>query len=123
MVPKIDRFGFAICEVSSYPITPFFTFLERYEDFASFGGCFAQFQCVFAALWVFQGCPSFKHSFQDTNMVLKFMRSVRIRLPSSKPLWKAMMITLLFMVVLLNFNCHLIGVQTLLMRTKEKNRD
>jgi hypothetical protein len=28
----------------SYPITPFFTFLESYEDFASFGGCFAQFQ-------------------------------------------------------------------------------
>jgi hypothetical protein len=35
-VPEIDWFSFAICEVSSYPITPFFTFLESYEDFASF---------------------------------------------------------------------------------------
>jgi hypothetical protein len=72
----IDQSGFAICEVSSYPITHFFTFLESYEDFASFGGCFAQFQCVFADLWAFQGCPNFKHSFQDTNMILKFLRLV-----------------------------------------------
>ena len=50
LVPEIDRFGFAICEVSSYLITPFFIFLENYEDFDSFGGCFAQFQCVFAGL-------------------------------------------------------------------------
>jgi hypothetical protein len=46
----------------------------------------AQFQCVFANLWAFQGCPSFKHSFQYTNLILKFMRSGFIQLPSSTPL-------------------------------------
>jgi hypothetical protein len=80
--------------------------LESYEDFASFGGCFAQLQCVFTDLRAFQGCPSFKHSFQDTNLILIFLRSVLIQLPSSTPLWEAMMITPLFMAVLLNFNIY-----------------
>ena len=50
--------------LSDYTILYIFGKLWRFQ---SFGSCFAQFQCVLTDLWAFQGCPSFKHSFQDTK--------------------------------------------------------
>ena len=41
---------FEISEVSSYPITLFYTFLESHNDYASFHGSVAQFQHVLAEI-------------------------------------------------------------------------
>jgi hypothetical protein len=75
--PRSNNWSIWFCNLWGHILPDYtLTFLESYEDFASFGCCFAQFQCVFANLWAFQGCPSFKHSFHDTNLILKFLRSV-----------------------------------------------
>ncbi len=58
---------FEIFEVSSYPITLFYTFMESHDDYASFHGSVAQFQHVLAEICVIEICLSSRHSFQDLD--------------------------------------------------------
>ena len=43
---------FEISEVSSYPITLFYTFMENHDDYTSFHGNVAQFQHVLTEICV-----------------------------------------------------------------------
>jgi hypothetical protein len=74
---------FEIYEVNSYPITLFYTFMESHYDYAYFHGSVAQFQHVLAEICVIEICLSFRHSFQDINLILQCLRSVLIQLPCS----------------------------------------
>ena len=62
-------------EVTFNPIAMFYILLERYFDCASFGGSLARFQFVLAKICAFEGCLSFKHSFQVNKLVLHFVWS------------------------------------------------
>ena len=86
---------FKISEVSSYPITLFYTFMESHDDYASFHGSVAQFQHVLAEICVIEICLSSRHSFQDNNLIMQCLRSVLIQLPCSTHCWKDILIVLL----------------------------
>ena len=74
---------FEIYEVSSYLITIFYSFMESRDDYASFHDSVAQFQHVLAEICVFEIYLSFKHSFQDINLISQCMRSILFQLPYS----------------------------------------
>ena len=93
---------FEIYEVNSYPITLFYTFMERHDDYASFHGSVAQFQHVLAEICVIEICLSSRHSFQDNNLILQCLRSILIQLPCSTHCWKYIPSVSLLVVVLPN---------------------
>ena len=97
---------FEIYEVSSYPITLFYTFMESHDDYASFHGSVAQFQHVLAEICVIEICLSSRHSFQDNNLILQCLRSTLIQLPCSTHYWKDISIVFLLLVVLPNSNLY-----------------
>ena len=97
---------FEIFEVSSYPITLFYTFMESHDDYASFHGSVAQIQHILVKICVIEICLSSRHSFQDNNLILQCLRSVSIQLPCSTHCWKDILIVLLLVVVLPNSSLY-----------------
>ena len=93
-------------EVSSYPITLFYTFMESHDDYASFHGSVAQFQHVLAEICVTGIRLSSRRSFQDNNLILQCLRLVLIQLPCSTHCWKDILIMLLLVVVLPNSSLY-----------------
>ena len=91
---------FEIYEVSSYPITLFYTFMDNHDDYASFHGSVAQIQHILVKICVIEICLSSRHSFQDNNLILRCLRSTLIQLPCSTHCWKYILIVLLLVVVL-----------------------
>ena len=65
-------------EVSSYPITLFYTFMESHDDYASFHGSVAQSQHVLTEICVIEICLSSRHSFQDLNNTTFFSFPKRV---------------------------------------------
>ena len=98
--------NFEIFEVTFYPITLFYTFMENHDDYASFYGSVAQFQHVLAKICVIEIFLSSGHSFQDNNLSLQCLRSVLIQLPCSTYCWKNILIVLPLVVVLPNSNLY-----------------
>ena len=50
--------------------------MESHDDDASFHGSVAQFQHVLVEIYVIETCLNSRHSFQDNNLILQFLRSV-----------------------------------------------